>query len=151
MRHADILVFGPRRDVSLAVEVRAQTKMPIRQVREVRTNLLAADALAHAKFLLLALPDVFYLWGPSSADQPDAAPDYTIDAQEALGSYLSPVLRNLLSTIDGHSLEILVAGWLQSLAVQRPADAAAGPAWLSASGLYEAIHNGLVQIESVAV
>jgi hypothetical protein len=151
MKHADILAFGPRREISLAVEVRSQSKMPESRVRELRADLLAADALAHAPYLLLASPDVFYLWGPSSSGRPDAPPEFAIEAREALGSYLSEGLRERLPSIDRDSLELLVAGWLQSLAVQRPDEAAAGASWLSRSGLYEAIRGSLVQIESVPV
>lgn len=146
MRTADILVYGRDRRLQLAIEAKAIPGMSGQWAQELRSNLLEFDSLPAAPYFLLALPDSFYLWGPTAADDADAPPQYRIDAREVLAPYTASLDRPL-EKFSTPGFRLLVASWLQDLMLWDVPPYGV-PAVLLDSGLYEAIRGGSAAIET---
>jgi hypothetical protein len=143
MRQADIAVYDRDHDMQLVAEVQGRVGASQEWVREIRSNLLDAKAIPLTPYFLLAMPDAFYLWTPSSHDDPGAAPAYRIDARAALAPYIRG-FEESLETINPYSLQLLVSSWLQDLAY---AESSGNAGWLGESGLYQAIRRGSVDVD----
>ena len=148
MQNADIAVSGTDGRLQLVVEIKNVPGAPAEWVARLRRNLMAHSFLPHAPYFLLVLPDYLYLWtGASSADIL-ANPEYKVEAAEVFAPYLKSNLS--LNDLSRYGLELLTNSWLQDLlhkdSGHDPDDGSSQ--WLIDSGLYEAISNGSVELET---
>lgn len=149
-RRADVAAYSPDRRLQLIVEVK---KKPGKQIElrdwahRIHRNLLAHAAVPNTPyFLLVILPDHFYLWRNNSPSALDRAPDYEIRAHEVLQSYLEK-LPSASDAISEHQQESLVTQWLTDLVHSAPSNKD-HLKWFYDSGLYEATKNGSVIMEA---
>lgn len=147
MRGADIAVYDRKYSLQLVGEVQGRLRASEEWIRQLREYLLETQVIPRAPYFLLALPDKFYLWTPGTSGDPQAPPDYRIDAQQALAHYMRG-WENALERIYPSSLEMLVSSWLQDLAsLDRRREEVPDSDWLFDSGLYDAIRGGRVDID----
>jgi hypothetical protein len=145
LRQADLTVYAQDGNLRFAVEVRAKHGASPGWVRELRHNLYLYEAIPHAPYFLLALPDFFYLWREGDDRLADIPPHYVADAAAMLGPYLGdPPLA--LREISQYGLETLVRSWLIDLVrgYRVPDEGRVEERWLFDSGLYRAIVHGEV-------
>lgn len=145
---ADIAVHDRNHRLQLLVEVKSRQGASPQWAARMRRNLLAHGMIPQVDYFMLALPDSFYLWTSSNAD--DEMPAYVIDAKEALASYVGREGVSL-GDISHYGLELLVASWLQDLIGSELSaeTVVSGLRGLFDSGLYAAIKNSSVETESV--
>lgn len=147
MKQADLAAYDRYRNLQLVAEVHGKRRAGENWARELRSNLLSCRAVPDSPYFLVALPDVFYLWTPATARDPQAAPEYTIDARQALAPYMRG-WESALEDIHPLSLQMLVSSWLQDLAsFERRREDTPASEWLFDSGLYEAIRGGQAEID----
>ncbi len=147
----DLSGYSSDNRLLLAVEVKSKRGASPEWAMQFRGNLLSHSFLPDTPYFLMATPDVFFLWKNAASAAPDALPDYTLDAKEALGSLIDRASLSL-ETISKQGLEFLIATWLQDLILSDLSTETAPPRlrWLFESGLYDALKNGLVLLGEAA-
>jgi hypothetical protein len=140
---ADAVVCGAHGEPVLVVEVKTRTGTSRQWAARMRQSFLEHADAPKTRFLLLALPDRFYLWEDSHLAPPDADPTYEIDPAPLLdpyyqGSGLRP------ESIGPEAFELIVSSclsewlWADELS-QLPPES---QEWLRASGLFESVKGG---------
>ena len=113
-RRADVVAYNPDGQIALLVEAKSRTGTSRSWATRMRRNMLAHGMVPNSQFLLLALPDRFYLWKDAGNVPELVEPTYELAAQPFLGPYyekahLSP------AEVTGQSFELIVASWLNEL------------------------------------
>lgn len=149
-RRADVAVYAPGRKLLLVAEVKrsADVKPPLREAAiRIHRNLITHSGIPGASYFLLALlPDSLYLWKGNGQAEAARAPDYEFDAQELLKPYFE-LLATSSSQASQFQLETVIKLWLKDVASAKDISLAAGEG-LRESGLYEALKNGIVELET---
>lgn len=151
MRRADVAVYSPDGNLQLVVEIKNRPGASVEWVTQMRRNLLVHAVIPPSPYLLLVLPDFFYLWKDAMSVNELAPPAYQIKGAEVLTPYLAPSTQSL-TDLSEYSLELLVTSWLEDLVGTELRRDTVGPhlQWLFDSGLYEAITHGSVTVEATA-
>jgi hypothetical protein len=141
----DFIVESPEYTIQLAAEAKALRNLSTGDAAQLRRNLLAHGTAPPANFFLLLSPQHFFLWkdGKTVDIRP---PDYTIEAPPILQRKMGDVPIERLTPI---SFEMVVFSWLDEVIhcpTKDDATAVAGN-WVVESGLYDAIHNGVLKTE----
>lgn len=146
---ADVVVYSPNRKRQLVVEVQSNPsykKPAVEWAKQIRRNLLVHAGVPGAPYFLLALvPDHLYLWKEGYPSAPDRAPDYEINAPEVLQAYFDQ-LALPPHQVSEKQMEAIIASWLKDVAEAEPS-ADASLKWFYESGLYDALKDGLVEIQ----
>src|SRR5215207_3155722 len=69
----------------------------------------------HATFMLVGFPDLFFVWAPTAARDPDSAPSYQLQSAEVLAPYLVA-----MEDQGPAARERAVAEWVQSFLAYTP-------------------------------
>jgi hypothetical protein len=140
----DLSVYDRNGQLVLVVEVKGLFGQSPEWAIQFRRNILAHRILPNAPFMLFALPDKFYLWTSHDKNGKSVEPDYIIDADPILRPYLQQA--NLSAEeISSSSLELIVASWLDDLLYISQKNTDPSYAWLTDSGLYQAIAGGRLE------
>jgi hypothetical protein len=150
----DFMVSDRHHRLVLGVEVKGQQGKTPEWAAELRRNMLAHEIYVLTPYFLIAMPDYVHLW--VKADQPEPSadpwyrlPDYTIAAEPLWRPYLG-YLDGDIRQLTGESLEFIVGSWLGLMLNMSLRDDPASPAWLTESGLFDAIAGGRLLIEALA-
>ena len=92
------------------------------------------------------LPDRLFLWTPKSGSNPDKAPEYVVEGGEILSKYLDNIPAKQFAS--AYDYENVVTSWLQEIAGSEPSDSASLK-WIYESGLYDAVKDGSVVMETL--
>jgi hypothetical protein len=152
-QRVDVAVYSTEQQLQLVVEVKKPptdtTVSPKQWAAQIRKNLFVHSGIPNAPyFLLAAVPEFFYLWKNHEPLNYEKAPDYVIEAKVLLANYLSQTPSTDDQT-DSYSHELIISSWLNELiqSKNRPQNNLALK-WTLDSGLYQAIQNGKVVMES---
>ena len=148
---ADVTAYGATGELLLAVEVKNRRLSDAAWAIEVRRNLLTHRFIPPTRYFLLALPDRFYLWTHEATSDPDAPPSYEVDPTELLSLYFEAA-QVRPEDISASGFEFIVSSLLHDVAEGRQPDGGSTPqdAWLSHSGLLDALRGGRVAYGAVA-
>lgn len=110
----DLLVYAPNGEIALVVEVKGRAGTTREWAIMLRRNLLAHGVLPKSRYLLLALPDRFYLWHNDNGTPNLAEPLVELDAMPLLKPYydgagLTP------ETVGAQGLELIVVSLINEL------------------------------------
>lgn len=148
---SDLSVYDKNNQLVLAVEVTRRRGVPTDWAAQYRRNLFAHGTYPHTQYFLLAMPDKFFLWHGGNNSFAKTKPDYIIDAQYLLKSYLTET--NLkLEEISEQSLALIVSIWLSDLihaTFDVPPNEDAKNLLID-SGLASAVKNGRYAFEEAA-
>jgi hypothetical protein len=150
MRHyTDIAVYGSDGELKLLVEVKSKKGASASWAARLRRNMYAHGQLPRAPYILLALPDKFYLWRGVQDPNAEINPDYEADPSLLLRPYAGSAGDDL-STLNERSLELVIASWLEKLVsgfnLPEPPPSVQ---WLRNSGLLEAIRGGRSEVQAL--
>lgn len=142
---SDIAVYGADHKLKLLVEVKNKVGASLSWTTEMRRNLLAHSVIAPSPYFLLALSDSFHLWQNAETANWQSPPDYSVPAKQVLAEHLKESSISL-ENISEYGLEMLVSSWLTLVMISdvTPETATPEQGWLFESGLYEAIHGGVI-------
>lgn len=143
----DFAVYSPDNRVQLLVEVKTKKAATDAWAAELRRNLLAHAMIPPSEFFLLAMPEYFYLWGPSASSEAVPA-DYKVFSKRVLERFLGDAR---LDNLSPEGLELLVNSWLSQI-INAPVTQESSPElwWLFDSGLFEKIKGGSIHAEVAA-
>ncbi len=108
---ADLVVYNPDEQIVLIIEVKNRIETSRTWATQTRRNMLAHGMMPNSPYLLLALPDMFYLWKDAGNRPELVEPSYEIDAYPFLQPYyekahISP------DEIKGYAFELIITSWL---------------------------------------
>ncbi|NJO83103.1 MAG: hypothetical protein HC828_09970 [Blastochloris sp.] len=145
---ADLVAYNIDGQITLIVEVKSRTDTSRSWATRMRRNILAHGVVPNSRFLLLALPDRFYLWKDAGNTPELIEPTYEIDATPFFQPYYERV--NISpDQLSSQSFELIVTSWLNQLIQSGiPANVPESQRQLlQESGLLEALKGGTVTIE----
>jgi hypothetical protein len=152
-QRVDVAVYSKEKQLKLVVEVKKSPNNmnvePKNWATKIRKNLFIHAGIPNTPYFLLADgSDFMYLWENGEPVNFDKAPDYVIKAKDILAKYLNQVPSNY-GISQYYYLEQVITSWLNEL-VHAKTSLSDKPSfkWLFDSGLYEAIKNGSVIMES---
>jgi hypothetical protein len=145
---ADFVVYDSSGRLRLIVEVKNKFGTSPQWAAQLRRNMVVHGVMPSLEYFLLALPDRFYLWRPTTALE-TLPPDFIEDSASFLGPYfdqggVTP------AAIGEQSLQLIVASWLsECLSADTPEDLPQqARSWLMDSGLFEAVRGGRLEAEA---
>jgi hypothetical protein len=149
-RRADIAVYSPGGKLQLMVDVVFNPGCRVPTVEwaiRKRRNLLLHGGIPSSPYLLLAMiPYTFYLWKEDGEIDPDRAPDFEVEIRQVLQPYVArltpPPYR-----VNERQMGEAIAAWLKDVAAAEPS-ADVSLSWLYESGLYEALKDSSVEMET---
>jgi hypothetical protein len=147
----DIMAYDSKGNLALVVEVKNKRGTDHEWATRMRRNILTHGLIPNAQYFLLALPDRFYLWKDKPRPELEK-PQYEIDPLP----FLKPFLERAgvqPERLSSPGFELLVMSLLNELAQtgELPDSESNGNnAWLTESGLLEAINQGHIVHEVVA-
>ncbi len=150
-RRADVVAYNPDGQIALLVEVKSRTGTSRSWATRLWQNLLAHGIAPNAPYVLVALPDRFYLWKNAGNTPALVEPTYELAAQPFLAPYYEKA-RVAPGDLSHESFELIVASWLNELASlgispNVPEDQ---QKLLLESGLPDALRGGSVALEAPA-
>jgi len=148
----DITVYAPDRGVLLVAEVKAIHETSPQWAADLRGELIRHMPIVRtAPYFLIAVPDRFFLWRQDHPRGGDDLPDYVEDTRTSLDEVVD-LDRVRLDSVTQPSLEMIVATWLQRIALSRPngRNGHGAPRWLADSGLADAIRGGAIHTAEAA-
>lgn len=147
----DISVYDSEDKLTLAVEVKNKPGTDTDWASKMRRNMLVHGLLPHAQYLLIALPDRFYLWTGNQLPELEKPPAYEINPVPLFRAYFEDADVHLENLSEG-GFELLVLSWLNELIQtgELPDVGEQETKWLVESGLLEAIKQGHVVAEAAA-
>ncbi len=149
-RRADVAVYSPSGKLQLMVEVLLNPGCRAPAVEwaiRTRRNLLFHGGIPGSPYLLLALiPYSFYLWKEEEEIAPDRAPDFEVEIRQVLQPYIDRLTPPPYRVNERQMAEV-IAAWLKDVVAAEPS-ADASLKWLYESGLYDALKNGFVEMET---
>jgi hypothetical protein len=83
----DFIAYDTDGSVVLLAEAKTQFGESEVWAAQLRRNMLAHGVLPRAKYFLIATPERMYGWKQENLKLDEAPPQFTIDAQKALGRY----------------------------------------------------------------
>ncbi len=151
MKNADLMIHDSQGRLILAVEVKDKSGATREWARQYRTNLEEHGSLPGAPYFLLALPDRFYFWKREPGAPFPLEPTDEMDPRP----FLEPFYRELgiaPAELTGYSFEMFLTTWFSRMT---QGEAVAGPMnpqdqWLKATGLFEALRGGRVELDRAA-
>jgi hypothetical protein len=153
-QRVDVAVYSKEKQLQLVVEVK---KNPNEKnvdsqnwATKIRRSLFAHAGIPNTPYFLLAdVPDFLYLWKNREPTNYETPPDYVIKAKDVLAKYKNQIPST--SGMEQYGFELVINSWLKEL-VHTKISRTKNPSlkWLFDSGLYEAIKNGSVVMESPA-
>lgn len=150
VRRADVAVYAPGRKLLLVAEVKksADVKTPLRESAiHIHRNLITHSGIPGTLYFLLALlPDSLYLWKGNGSADAEREPDYEIKAQELLKPYFD-LIATSPDQASQFQMETIIKLWLKDVVASKDASGVSTE-WLRDSGLYEALKNGAVEMET---
>ncbi len=152
-QRVDVAVYSKEKQLQLVVEVKKNPNEmnvePQNWATKIRKNLFTHAGIPNTPYFLLAdVPDFLYLWENREHENYETPPDYVIKAKEVLEKYKNHK-PSTFGMAQHYSFELIITSWLNEL-VHSKISHQESPSlkWLSDSGLYEAIKNGSVVMES---
>ena len=88
-----------------------------------------------------------FLWKTDTSPGAERKSDFEVNAKELLDPYVNRLSSLRGSVNEYYFAELVVSSWLKDLVDSEPQSEAA-PKWLQDSGLYAAIKNGTVVMQS---
>jgi len=145
---ADVVAYNPDGQIALLVEAKSRTGTSRSWATRMRRNMLAHGMVPNAPYLLLALPDRFYLWRNAGNTPEMVEPTYELAAQPFLQPYYEKA-RVAPADLSGQSFELIVASWLNELVHSgiSPKVPEEQQKLLLDSGLLDALRGGTVALE----
>lgn len=146
-RLADVVVFSKGKEPVLVVEIDAARGTTPASAAQFRKTLVENGLVENTPFMLIATRTTMFLWRRDTRLGDEA--DFAVPIKPVLQRYLKTPHDELRLS---ESIEILVHGWLQDLAIgiRTPDTAVAPDKMLLDSGLYELMHFGYVRFEMPA-
>ncbi len=143
-RLADVVAFSKSKELVLVVEIDAARGTTPATAAQFRETLVENRLVENAPFMLIATRTTMFLWRRDTRLADEA--DFTAPIEPLVQLYLKSPYDELELR---ESIEILVHGWLQTLAIgiRKPDPAVAPDKMLLDSGLYELMHFGYVRFE----
>jgi len=135
----DILVRDAGGNAVLAVEVKARRGVDHEWAAQLRRNLSAHGTSVDAGFFMIVTTDEAFLWRDTDEDRLTVRPpDATIETRDLLGNELVSA-----PTLDGRTLELVVAAWLKSIVAEEDITSVRPSVhrFLIASGLLDALRG----------
>lgn len=152
-QRVDVAVYSKEKQLQLVVEVKKNpNKMNVESqswATQIRKNLFVHAGIPNTPYFLLADgSDFMYLWENREPVNFEKTPDYVIKAKDILAKYLNQVPSSY-GISQYYYLEQVITSWLNEL-VHAKTSLSDKPSlkWLVDSGLYKAIKNGSVVMES---
>jgi hypothetical protein len=146
----DFTVYDREGQPVLAVETKKKFNPSQDWAIQLRYNLLSRGVYPTTRFLLITLPETFYLWAIPEPFTKDQEPSFIVDARPILKPYFDKV-KVSPADLSGSSFELIIGLWLNDLLdsdlVVDKIDKQHN--WLIQSGLYQAIHGGRVEHEDL--
>lgn len=135
----------------LAVEVKSKLCVSAQWAAQWRRNIFVHGSFPQVPYLLMAFPDIFFLWTPNQSYFEVVEPTYKIDATPIISPYCERANINP-NTISEHSLELIIESWLSEIIHTdlSPVEINNSLSWLVQSGLYEAFSGGHFEQKSAA-
>ena len=142
----DLVAYNPERELTLVVEVKARTGTSREWAMQLRRNMLAHHPFPKSRYMLLALPDHFYLWKDADPAAQLVDPTYELDVRPFLRSYYDEA-ETSADRISGSSFELIIFFCLTQLLHRGlPPDAPEDQKqFFLESGLLEALKNGRIE------
>jgi hypothetical protein len=148
---ADLVGYSPEGQIALLVEAKARTGRSRSWAMQTRRNMLSHGDAPNSRFLLLALPDRFYLWKDAGNAADLIEPNYEFDARPFLQPYFE---RTQIppDRVSSQSFEFILFSWLNELIQSGVPDSIPEEQrkLLLESGLLEALHGGRIALEVAA-
>jgi hypothetical protein len=146
--HLDLSVFDSGGQLAAVVEVKAQRWKSPEWAAEFRRNLLAHGWETRPRFFLIVTLDRIFIWKDAGIDPEIVPPDYIVDAHPVFEPYFEAA-RLDADQIDPFSFEMIVASWLNNLALVRDpaAELPSHEHVFIESGFLDAIRRGNVEHE----
>ena len=150
----DIAVYDKADQIQLVVEVKKRPYEVATDLEDwatrIHRNLLVHSGIPSSAFFLFAISSSpFYLWTRSQATEVEAPPQYTVDSQVLLSSYLPS---NFLGNSVEKQYEGAIYAWLSDLVqTQETPQHDSSQSWLFESGLLSAIQGGHVVREAKSI
>ena len=144
----DLTTYDRDNKLALVVEVKSKLDATVSWAAQLRRNILAHGTFPNAPYFLMAFPDRFYLWKNSDSNNESIKPNYIIDAYPTLQPYFDQSGVSA-EQVSGHSLELIIASWLNEIIHKRPDEIDSSQQWLIESGLYNAVVDGSIDHETL--
>lgn len=148
----DIRVYNADDKLTLVVEIKNKRGTDVDWATKMRRNMLVHGFLPHTQYLLIALPDRFYLWVGNQPTELETPPSYEIDPTPLIKAYFEDT-EVRLENLSALGFELFVSSWLNELIQTGELPyylEEAETNWLTKSGLLDAIKDGHVVAEAAA-
>ena len=148
--HSDLAVYNRHRRLTAAVEVKNKLGTTREWAARTRRNILAHGPSIDADFFLLVTPDRLYVWTGSDSSSTPTLPTHAIDTHTHFQPYFQRAHVDP-TRVSGHAFELIVSSWLSELTRNgESTNHADEPAWLTQSGLRNALSGGRVEHQALA-
>jgi hypothetical protein len=143
----DFIAYDTDGAVVLLAEAKSRHGTSESWAAKLRRNMLAHGGLPRAKYFLIATPERIYGWKQDSLPLDDVLPQFTIDAQKALGRYFAQ-LKQDPANVGPRAFELLILTWLTDISrsVDNRTDLDPSLRTLSESGLLSALRQAQIEM-----
>jgi hypothetical protein len=143
----DFIAYSRDGAVVLLAEAKSRRGTSDEWAAKLRRNMLAHGVLPKSQYFLIATPERMYGWRQENLPPGDVPPQFTIDAQKALGPYFSKLGQNP-AQISPAGFELLVLTWLTDIARWSGDRPESDPSLrsLSESGLLSSLQHAEIQM-----
>ena len=146
----DFIAYNADGSVVLLAEAKSRHGTSETWAAKLRRNMLAHGVLPPAAYFLIATPERIYGWKQDGLPADEVPPQFTIDAQEALGQYFAKFSQDP-ADIGPVEFELLVLTWLTDISGSGARRSELGPSLrsLSDSGLLASLQQARIEMNSV--
>ena len=148
--HADLAVYNRHLRLTAIVQVKNKRGTTREWAARTRRNMLAHGLSVDTDFFLLVTPDRLYVWNDSVAPPTPTLPAHAIDTH----THFQPYFRRAHvdpNRVSGQAFELIVSNWLSELTRNgNSTNHSDEPAWLTQSGLRNALIGGHVEHQALA-
>lgn len=152
-KRADIAVYSPDNGIQLIVEIKKkpqQIENPKLWATTIYRNLLMHGGIPNVPYFMLVVPPEFiFLWKRDNYLPHWLAPNYEIAANNIFAEYVAKVSIPPDIKDEKYYTMYVVHYWLKELTKSKPSIDDPSYKWLYASGLAEAITNGVIYVQAI--
>lgn len=114
--------------------------------RRIHSNLVRYSGFpVQATFMLVGFPDLFFVWTPAAARDPESGPSFQLRSPDVLAPYLVT-----MEDSGPAARERAVAEWVQSILAYTPPGERGPAGWLASAGLLDEVRDGSISRQMVA-
>jgi hypothetical protein len=145
----DMIAYGEDGTVILLLEAKSRQGTSESWAAKLRRNMLAHGGLPDAKYFLIATPERMYGWKQDALSANDVPPQFTVDAEKALGPYFVKLNQDP-ATIGPRAFELLILTWLTDItrSAERRPEADPSLKSLSESGLLSSLQQAEIEMNA---